>query len=470
MKKITKIIIATILAILLGAIVYTSFQSKYNEFVFLVRHIALFTLLSIITFIVILYLYILIIKKVESKKHINYIKIFTAIVFIGVLYLGSVIQLKYIETYDSPILMSCSYYDQYGNILYFNHLPMSCEEPVVVYQNDNETIMSFEENYNGSFKQFWVDDQLFENGTIKLDLFVEVKTIHTDDKLTYYSIKWTEFAEITVDGTIHYGLISRQKIVENSFQDKTFISNQKTYNYQELDDVLFSILFGTHFQLDSPNLVSEIEYELSYTKQYGTNDVIKEFIINKTDILNTPSETLLIAQGLRKEVEEGEFIQISKSGAEFTDLSIMRYVFNDSSSKYILAPNAGGYLVFAPDITKQYGYKDNNLIINSFTQTSETFSLDVYSSLNKDSISVEVPRMKSYQKIFYTDYGYLQENYTDGITKEDKMTEMLQDDFSDMSYYYYNTDMGFLDYEDLVFEPWPELFAIDNYRPIFDFE
>ena len=470
MKKKIYIIIAIILAVLFGAIIYTSFQSKYNEIIFLVRHISLFTLLALIALIVILYFYKFVIKKVDSNKHINYIRIFTALVFIGVLSLGSAIQLKYIERYDSPILSSCSYYDEYGNILYHNHLPMSCEEPVVT-QNGNETILLFEEQYDGPFEQFWVDEQLFQNGTIEINLYVTVKVVHIDNKLTYYSINWMEFAEITVDNTIYYGYITREKIVENTYLEKTFISNQKGYNFQDVNNNVF-YPFSSYRDFDSSEQVFEIEYQMFYTEQYGTNSDIKEFRIDKIDLLNAPDETEHIARGLRKETEEGEFIQISKINSGFTELGVMRYVFNEDSSRFILGPNNGGATttIFTADIIKEYGYKDNNLIINSFETPASPFTLDVYSSLNNDSINVEVPKLESYQKIFRTEYGYLQENYVDGITETDLLIHLTQNSLSDMSYYSYNNDMEFLNYENLIFEPWPELYVIDHYRPIFDFE
>lgn len=475
MKRKTIILIAIFVAILLGVLVTSSFTSKYNQVVFLMRHSSLYLLIAITVLLLMIIAYKKTIKRVEKQTHISIIKIATIFIFMGLLYLGSIIQMSYIQKYDSPILSTCSYYDEYGNLLYYNHLPMSCEEPDVTIDGNKKTL-NFIEHYEGQFEQFWVydgyytfEDREFSDGYIIIDLFVEVVTIHTDDKLTYYSLKWTEFAAITVDEETEYAVISRQKVVENTYLSKTFISDQKIYDFQDMEYTLYSIGMGHHWIDENESLLtSHIQYKFDYNEPFGSSDIFKEFKITKIDVINFPDSEDTIASGIRK-YDEGEFTQISRAG-EVGDLSTMRYVFNELDAVHILAVNHGGLMIFDSDIVKNYGYEDNSLIINSFNTKAESFNVFVYNSVNNESISIEVPRFKSYQKIFETSYGFVQKNYVDGVSISEYRDSLLNYGFSDMSYYYYDQHIGFLDYEELIFESWPTYFAVDQYRAIFDFE
>jgi hypothetical protein len=67
---------------------------------------------------------------------------YTITVLILVLFGFSTIQLKFIETYQTSEFQACSYYDDYGNAIYYSSLQNSCPELDILEQTD--TYLSFE--------------------------------------------------------------------------------------------------------------------------------------------------------------------------------------------------------------------------------------------------------------------------------------------------------------------------------------
>ncbi|ERJ13198.1 hypothetical protein [Haloplasma contractile] len=246
MKK--RLIISIMLTILeiffLSSAIYARNLPKYNQVAFIIKHISVFAFLAIILIVSILFIRFLIIKQLlRVNKTINqsYKKWFTLIVMGAGLYVVSITQLNYIKANETPKLVDCTYYDQYGHKLYESTLPLSCPNVNVNKKSDEFLSLSFNETVEGVRDSYYINDYQIASSTdseLKAEVDVKIKVEYdelTKSNIKNYEINWLLKVEIKKhQGETVYGYKSVKKVVNNTYLENQFMSNQINYLHEEI--------------------------------------------------------------------------------------------------------------------------------------------------------------------------------------------------------------------------------------------
>jgi hypothetical protein len=162
-------------------------------------------------------------------------------VFVVLLFLFSNVQLYAIETYQTSELISCAYYDEHNNAIYYSQVAHSCPDLEISNQTDNEL----------SFVVYETIDGIAERGYMGLDEDTDYRflsKIRTDINITY-------------DGN--------GKIVESSNQKST---NMLLYH----DDEEYKVYNSIYNHIENTVIYDGV-VPISFTSEQSTGKMLDTF-------------------------------------------------------------------------------------------------------------------------------------------------------------------------------------------------
>lgn len=327
------------ITILFVIFLITSFLPFYKPLYFYTKHISLFILVSLIIFGILKYFYNEL--KIEYKSRINLIKVLTIITFGIILFGFSEAQMIYIETYETPDIDGCSYYDSYGNLIYDTILPMSCGELEVKVNTPDKLEITITERLSGEFRAGEsIDVDMFPawgdsfSGFKKTDI-----TVTYDSKgrmLTAELLSSTNYEIIDNESVysynpyIYYNSFKREVI--NEYFEDSFKSTQKIY---VIDD-----------EIGSWTSLEEIEH-YNFTEDEGVTKILRSDIFSSTgefNIFKISKETIVDEVSTIEDVAMGYFkdLGIEYSNEIHYDVLINEEYF-EGESKYVVYPGEGSF-------------------------------------------------------------------------------------------------------------------------------
>ncbi|MFO7969265.1 MAG: hypothetical protein R6U15_04025 [Candidatus Izemoplasmatales bacterium] len=160
------------------AVVFTIsvlFLPFYNPIYFYLQHISLFLFMAMFIYYLLKLGYDRLEKRITKKTAL---KGYTITLFVVLLFLFSNVQLYAIETYQTSELISCAYYDEHNNAIYYSQVAHSCPNLEISNQTDTEL----------SFVVYETIDGIAERGYMGLDEDTDYRfsaKIRTDINITY---------------------------------------------------------------------------------------------------------------------------------------------------------------------------------------------------------------------------------------------------------------------------------------------
>lgn len=261
--------------------IFISFQVRYNQKLFIMKHISFFTFYSLLTFFIIQYFYKLLnprIEKVPIKNIGLYFKGFSVFVFGLALFGISNTQLTYIKDNETPVLLECYYYDHYGNNIYNSFFPFSCPDFEIISESTDFIHMRLNETLTANEGILYASEKL--KGETEAEILVDIYINYESQKMKTYVIDWTETAKVKNGDSIRYGYISVRKEVTDTYSSSSiFQSDQKNYQFvntfDELNDTLYSHYDFTDKPYKSDSLVVYEDFNTDDDKYYINVDITK---------------------------------------------------------------------------------------------------------------------------------------------------------------------------------------------------
>ena len=292
MKNIKLVLLGTFV-ILLSIVIATFVAYRYNQVIFMIRHISLYVLLSFVSVVGLLMLYRLLKDSIINLKINNglvFLKGFTALIYVLILFLISTLQMGYIDLYETPLLTGCEYADDLGNLIYGTDLPYECGEPSIISETANEIVFEFSEAYAGINEVFEIDGKTVTGGSMDMNVLATV-TMRYDHVLgnkvlAYQEIQWTQSTILSNALGVRYAYKSVTKVIENSYLEDEFYSNAKTYKVERLDDEPYTLFNVGHEPLTEP-----LFFESHVTMK--ASDYLGERVFNISLLDPTPSDVIL---------------------------------------------------------------------------------------------------------------------------------------------------------------------------------
>lgn len=250
------------------------FLPFYNPIYFYTQHISLFLFMAMFIFYMMKLGYDRLIKNVKRQE---IVKICTVIIFAGILFGFSNLQLYLIETYQTKEQQYCSYYDTRGNLIFYSYQPNTC--PVLEIETRTSDVLEFTvvENYSG----------IAERGYMNLDMDKEYS--YQGELITHVSITYNEYSQIGSVTTIKYSDILLYNegeefnifnyyklIVENSiFLDG---QNRVSMESRQSKEVIKDTFYDGSQPIDFSTFIKETEYK-KYTSTKYYNDQNSDYQI-----------------------------------------------------------------------------------------------------------------------------------------------------------------------------------------------
>lgn len=434
-------------------LVFTIFFPHYNPIFFYIQHISLF--IFIIMFLV--YTLKLGYDSLSRRQILGvYLKWITLILFSGLLYLFSNVQLYYIQEFQTPTYYNSTYYDEYHNLVYISH--KNSNDPVfeVIEQTQERfvfrVIEAFDDKYNWSTSS---SSQGTEWINYKANILTDIEITYDDlgNILTQDSIE-TTFIETDYNGKSQY-INSIKLSVENIFDLESDI---KTFtSMQRLD---------THYDsITSFDDVSDVSHQedLEYEKQY----YLHESTYNGNKLNLKYSEYSLEDKSDIDEKSEFEFDVSRKDETTFLDSEFLRI----SIAKDLITYTYQIYLYTESDIpyetTTYSSFNDMDYVFESSHHTLEN-SFDrgtdrkSFNFLNK----VYLEHGDLYTIIEQTDYGLRLTKKSSGIERDSEYLPISSIKKYDYDYisFYYNTTPSIYNYNHKYFNSSGEYGEIILYR------
>lgn len=336
MKKIYYISIAILFVIFLTTI----FLPFYKPLYFFTKHISLFLLVSLIFIGVLKRYYNRLDAMFNSRKYI--VRSLTVIAF-GLLIFGfSEVQMLYIDTFETPEVDGCSYYDSYGNLIYDTILPMNCGEIEVITNTPSKLEITVVERMSDEYQAGYTgNNELYPlwgdsfSGVKKTDITV---TYDSEGRILTVSLLSSTNYEIidneslySYNPYIYYN--SFKRVVVNEYFEDSFKSTQKVYvledivgSWSQLDEI-------THYDFSEDESVTEILESSIFSMDTGE---FKIFKVTKETIVDGDVTTETIATGY--------FIE---TGTKYTNKITYNVHINEEGfqgeNRYVVSPGEGSF-------------------------------------------------------------------------------------------------------------------------------
>ena len=415
--------IIPLITILTTIFLYTSVPYFYRTW-FNVRHALVYFIVAYIIVIGAYQIFLIVVKKMNNFPKIKYILVtMILLVVCTILYLSSMLQMKYIDLYEVPPLDSCSYYDIFGNFLYETKY-RGCAEVVEYKETTDGLKITFVEYYSGIFRNNisveggygYVEADTDSTRTTTIELEYVHKGILSSIKRVSYEIeeKSSDVSDVhDVEADIEYDEIT---VTYNENQVSVLMSRgAESSQFNSVNEVTFPLL--SDIETQTTIIISKLYEENgeTYIDISENNDQTEDIFIrgiyrntndplflldfyeegrfngNSTDIeydLNTITigNTVLYSQSFGVEsLKEERVINFNSVG------SLMSETYMPMSDGYTMTS-------FNAEFTNDLAFAEKH----EFHYVNNTQYRMVYSDLES---------FKEVSVFYIEDYGYKVENY-----------------------------------------------------------
>ena len=333
MKTIYKLLL---MAVFLFIGIVLSYQVKYNQLNFIIKHISFFIFFSLVVFFSIHFFYKKLLSRIGSVKKINltiFLRVFSLSVFALSLFAITNTQLDYIKENETPVLYECYYYDEYGNNIYNSFIPLGCPDFEVISETDNSIHLQLTETVTADNAEFAALN--FLEGKLDIEILVDIQIEYADTKIVSYVNNWTETGEIDINGEIRYGYISVRKEITNTYSDDSFFESEQHNYYYENEYTENSDNLYNHY--DFTDYTHKID-TITATQTYNSD--LEEYIINleieKTDLEGVTSTDIIATGELLNQSDTHRFMKYD-SHDYFNYDQFLYYSLNRDEVKYSMS-------------------------------------------------------------------------------------------------------------------------------------
>lgn len=421
--------------LLIFAAILSTQANYFNRFWFNVRHVIYFGLVVYTLLVSLYFVYRFFILRYADKRVIK-----ISIVFL-VATLGTVgtvtasnIQLHYIEKYEVPYIDECTYYDQFGNVIY-KSLIEACPTLHVMNAEYPSASFTVQETYKGEVREAYNDGESFGflsyNADVTLHTAINIEYIGTYVSSIEYIYHHTYEKKpiddidgeiIGVEGDMYYFKMENDFSVEDRLtttyttKEHTVISDTKEISYPDFDELEPTI--KTLTALKTQDDTSERTFYISYERTTITEEneeVTEEFANARYYTLN---ESLLTIDFPQSEYDNGATTDYSfdindlliKSTVERLQVSGIERRYEERTVSFESNP-VGLYSKLQDDsIIQSDVYFMTNFTANLDTSFS---TLDYTKHYNLTTITndIFVYDQENYTKLVPTEYGLRAESY-----------------------------------------------------------
>jgi hypothetical protein len=453
--------IIPLIALLITIFLYTSVPYFYRTW-FNVRHALIYFIFAYIIVFGAYQLFLIVVKNMNNFPKVKHILVtMILLVVCTILYLSSMLQMKYIDLYEVPPLDSCSYYDTFGNFLYETKY-RGCAE-VVDYEETTDGIkITFVEYYtgivrkdisvDGSYGYVEVDTSSTRTSTIEME-YVRKGILSSIKRVTYeIQEKSSAVSDVQdVDADIEYDEIT---IAYDENQISVLMARGiESIQFDNMDEV-------------SLPLLSEIETETTTvtSKMYEENGETFIDIFELDD-----QEENIFVRGIYRNVNDPlfllDFYEEGRFNGNSTDIEYdlntitigNTVVYNQSSGveslreERVITFNSAGSIMSEAHMPESDSYTMTSFHAElndlAFVQKSE------FHFVNNTQYRMVFSDLESFEEVsvFYLeDYGYKVENYA--LKRYDNGS------------YYENFDKSYIHYDGFLYQ-----FYDDRYYNYKDF-
>lgn len=246
---------------------------KYDQLIFVSKHILYFLFYSLGAMLIISVFYRLLKKTAVMRNfNIKYLNLITVIVASLTLIIISNVRINYIETREIPVLAGCTYYDNYSNVIYETTLYGVCPALEIISKTDNSYHLRGELSFEGGTYHYSNGTRLLvDNKTTSVTIheIVDIHIVYENQQIIEYEQKLTK--SFIIHANIDYYEYQSYKIdVSNSYSDNSFESIQNHW-YKYTSNTELPSGFEVHYDFQEEPITDMIRA-----------DVIVEDDINKT--------------------------------------------------------------------------------------------------------------------------------------------------------------------------------------------
>lgn len=297
-KKI--IILAFLLFGLFTIAIYASFQVKYNQTIFIIKHTSFFLFFALLILILVKYSYSRALKNdyFGSDKRQVYLKLYTAVIF-GFLVFGiSRVQLLYINIYETPSLVECYYYDQYGNYLHGSRFSYVCPELIVTSLNDEDFEFYLEydfpetdpNKYQRTNDSNWYQIKeafALVNISVSYDEYQNITSMIYQETIQYIRYEYPNYESEDIDTSDRFEqkYASSSRIdISTEYSETEVTQTNRVYTYEYSNVSFDDIEDATHYNFsnETPKWENSYHIDINTLSEYK-----KEFTIYINDDFET---------------------------------------------------------------------------------------------------------------------------------------------------------------------------------------
>lgn len=401
----------------------TLFLPKYNQTVFVLKHTFIYLFFASFTILLVRYFYSKLLQMYHNVLTDNKLILFRVFTFIMIglfLFIGRNIQLNYIALYESPPVVHCYYYDEYGNYIHGSKMTYVCPTLEVIEQEDNFLKVRATYEYPGNDTSHLKRDNdgpyyRGVDGYAVVDIEVaygEDNYITTYKSQTSWNYELLEFRDIdsTDEGVLSTYYRSLQLVIETDYGEDAITQSKTTHMFEDSDVDYTDIKDVNHYDFSSDDPLSVQSLELVVTSKANNKIDFEVYQYNLDNPLrflgyieNNNDQTKVFFE-YNPEYVNVEPKEISNTYT-ITDDTVTRSKLSgihNTIYTYHKFSNINGYIE-----TNDVYYQSNEF---QHEHVSEIFSTN-------DSFIIEGD-MQTY-KVFNTEYGFVIEKYQGDNHKEE---------------------------------------------------
>lgn len=383
----------------------------FNHLYFYIKHLSLYLFASIISIKILLYFYNKIVyNNLLIKNKLKVLQVFTLLFIGGFLYLIGNIQMLYIDKYESPNLYSCTYYDEYSNVIYSSQFYGVCPELDNVIQTDNTISFSVTETSTRYNSSYTVNGVFVEGQNLYVYRLTEISIkYNTDNQIEEFSILSSTNIESDTQGEYHKKYYSLKKEIKNTYTDNSFESVYDYYFFEAEEYNFTSLENIQHYQFSEDDKERKIvTSEISYDSE-GVGQITLSLLTNTDEIPK------VFASGTLTSLDYGDY-------STLIDIVIQedtRTIFEGNHYKTYISDNKIKKLNYYYDTIQAFStFTYDNTQYNLYLQKEEIYidygygRVDIFSTYEdplRGILIIEKPfTLTTVEKI---EYGYLTKEY-----------------------------------------------------------
>lgn len=407
--------------ILISGIVVISFLPKYNQHVYVLKHTLIYILAVSIIIMIIKRIYNKFLKRYKDifiGKRLYILKGFTIFTVISLLAMSNYFQFNYIKLYETPPIVNCYYYDEFGNYIHGSRIKNVCPELEIINKTDNSLIFKAEYIYPGTEQYSFKEELLGYRGHDGYAIVnIEIK-YNDENYITSYTSQTSmnyELLEFDDDkGSIHKYYHSLLLSIKNTYNEDKVMQTVSRYT-KKIEDINYkNIREVEHYDFSNSEPFIESSIDLLVTNKS------KDYL--EFEVYDTQYESDLLYVGSIDYSKESTVLfcdhypdYVNVKPKKITDT----YILSDDH----ITHSSGSHFRFS-EYSKVKDYKPMIQTVYPIENETETYELD-----NSVIIQSIILNYKMYQ----TSYGYkVEEYFGDGHREE---TPYVSDDYLTDIYY-----------------------------------